>query len=139
HSHGATAYYHCHGCVSSYIDRLANIGMDALDPLEAAPWGDTDIGEAVSKMDGRVCLVGNLDDMEIINALPTQQVVEIAEERLSAAGNSGFILGGTASGTFTEHGARNFIAMADMVRDRTVSVAASTCNAERTLMPTVHS
>ncbi|MHB9038906.1 MAG: uroporphyrinogen decarboxylase family protein, partial [Armatimonadota bacterium] len=46
HSHGATAYYHCHGCVSSYIDRLANIGMDALDPLEAAPWGDTDIGEA---------------------------------------------------------------------------------------------
>lgn len=134
HSHGAIAYYHCHGCVTAYLEKLADIGMDALDPLEAAPWGDTEIGEAVRKMDGRVCLVGNLDDMEIINALPTQQVLEIAEERLLAAGDSRFILGGTASGTYTEHGARNFIAMADMVRDRTRSAAASVNTTELSLV-----
>lgn len=118
HFYGAVAYYHNHGPVTKFMDRLVSIGMDALDPLEAAPWGDIEIGEAVKKFGDKVCLVGNLDDMEIIEQLPTGKVVELAEERLSAAGDYGFILGGTASGTYTERGARNFIAMADMVRAR---------------------
>ncbi|MHB1456008.1 MAG: uroporphyrinogen decarboxylase family protein [Armatimonadota bacterium] len=115
HAHGAVVYYHNHGPMAPCLDKLANLGMDMLDPLEAAPWGDVEIGDAVRRVSDRICLVGNLDDMEIINALPTAEVLDIAEERLASAGNSGFILGGTASGTYTEHGARNFIAMADMV------------------------
>jgi uroporphyrinogen-III decarboxylase len=102
--------------MSGFLDRLADLGMDALDPLEAPPWGDCEIGDAVKRIGDRVCLVGNLDDMEIIERLPTEEVVRIAEERLDAAGASGFVLGGTASGTYTERGARNFIAIADMVR-----------------------
>jgi uroporphyrinogen-III decarboxylase len=102
--------------MAPYLEKLADLGMDMLDPLEAAPWGDVEIGDAVKKVGDRICLVGNLDDMEIINALPTVEVLQLAEERLASAGSSGFILGGTASGTYTEHGARNFIAMADMVR-----------------------
>lgn len=116
HAHDAVVYYHNHGPMAPYLEKLADLGMDMLDPLEAAPWGDVEIGEAVKKVGDRICLVGNLDDMEIINALPTAEVLKIAEERLASAGKSGFILGGTASGTYTEHGARNFIAMADMVR-----------------------
>ncbi|MCE5197968.1 MAG: uroporphyrinogen decarboxylase family protein [Armatimonadota bacterium] len=118
HSYGAIAYYHSHGCVSTYLDKLADLGMDLLDPLEAPPWGDVEIGEAVRKIGDQVCLVGNLDDMEVIDRLPMRSVVDIAEERLNATGDSGFILGGTASGTYTEHGARNFIAMAHMVKAR---------------------
>ena len=118
HSYGGIAYYHNHGSVMRFLDRLADLGIDALDPLEAPPWGDVDIGEATRQIGDRVCLVGNLDDMEIIDALPTERVVAIAEQRVAAAGGSGFILGGTASGTYTERGARNFIAMAEMVRGR---------------------
>ena len=62
-----------------------------------------------------MCFCGNLDDMEVLNKLPTEQVLAIARERLEAAGDRGFMLGGTTSGTFGEHGARNFIAMAEMV------------------------
>ncbi len=116
HRHGAIAYYHNHGKVMRFMEELASLGMDALDPLEAAPWGDVaDLGEARKLAGDRLCFVGNLDDMEIINALPEAEVVEIARERLRQAGPTAFILGGTASGTYTEHGARNFIAMARMV------------------------
>ena len=41
----------------------------------------------------------------------------IAAERLDAAGCSHFMLGGTSSGTHTDHAARNFIAIAKMVED----------------------
>jgi hypothetical protein len=59
-------------------------------------------------------MVGNLDDMEIIDSLPAADVQAIARERLAAAGPVGFILGGTASGTYTERAARNFIALVEV-------------------------
>jgi uroporphyrinogen-III decarboxylase len=115
HQHGAVAYYHNHGRVTRYLPLLADLGMDALDPLEAPPWGDVDLAHARRAVGGQLCLVGNLDDMEIVDALPTEEVVAIARERLRAAGRRAFVLGGTASGSYGERGARNFLAMADMV------------------------
>lgn len=116
HRHGAIAYYHNHGRVMAFLEELAGLGMDAMDPFEAPPWGDVqDLGEARRRVGDRLCIVGNLDDMEIVNQLPTEEVLEIARERLRQAGTQAFILGGTASGTYTEQGARNFIAMARMV------------------------
>lgn len=110
-AHGAIAYYHNHGKVMSFLEDLAAIGMDALDPLEAPPWGDVDLAEARRRLGDRVCMVGNLDDMEVVGTLDETAVCEIARERLAAAGKRGFILGGTASGTYGERAARNFIAM----------------------------
>jgi uroporphyrinogen-III decarboxylase len=114
--HGAIAYYHNHGKVMRFMKELASLGMDALDPLEAAPWGDvTDLADARDLAGNRLCFVGNLDDMEIINALPEDEVAELARERLRQAGPTAFVLGGTASGTYGEQGARGFMAMARMV------------------------
>lgn len=114
--HGAVAYYHNHGPVCRYLPRLADLGMDALDPLEAPPWGDAaDLADVRAIVGDRLCLVGNLDDMEALESLPTAAVLEIARERLRQGGSTAFVLGGTASGTYTEAGARNFIAMARMV------------------------
>lgn len=115
HRHGAIAYYHNHGPVMRYLSRFCEIGMDALDPLEAPPWGDADLHAAREQCGNNVCFVGNLDDMEILDKLNTDEVAEIALERLRAAGNTGFILGGTASGTYSEHAARNFMALVDVV------------------------
>lgn len=116
HHYGAVAYYHNHGKVMRFLQELAALGMDAMDPFEAPPWGDVaDLGEARALIGERLCIVGNLDDMEVINALPEGEVLEIARERMRAAGSRAFILGGTASGTYAEPAARNFIAMANMV------------------------
>ncbi len=111
HRHGGLTYYHNHGPIMRWLEPLADLGTDALEPVEAPPWGDCDLAEAQRRIGGRVCLVGNLDDMEIIDRLPAAEVKRIARERLQAAGASGFILGGTASGTYTERAAAKFIEM----------------------------
>jgi uroporphyrinogen-III decarboxylase len=118
HDHGALVYYHNHGPVMRYLELIAQIGMDACDCFEAPPWGDCDLRAAHAQIGDRVCIVGNLDDMEIIDKLPTDQVLAIAAQRLDEAGPTAFVLGGTASGTYTERGAENFIAMARMVAQR---------------------
>ncbi|MDI6827772.1 MAG: uroporphyrinogen decarboxylase family protein [Armatimonadota bacterium] len=116
HRYGAVAHYHNHGPVMRYLEFFAMIGMDSLDPLEAPPWGDADLYEARRRLGDQICFIGNLDDMEVIDKLPTEFVLAIARERLEAAGNRGFILGGTSSGTYGEKAARNFIAMAEMIQ-----------------------
>lgn len=116
HRHGAIAYYHNHGPVMRFAGRFAEIGMDALDPLEAPPWGDADLLQARAICGERVAFVGNLDDMEVIEKLAFEEISPMAIERIKAAGPRGFILGGTASGSYTEKGARNFIALAEMVK-----------------------
>lgn len=114
HEHGGIAYYHNHGPCMAFLEDFARLDIDYLDPLEAPPWGDADLAGASKALSGRVCMVGNLDDMEVIEKLPTDKVKAIAAERLEAAGTRGFVLGGTASGTYTERAARNFIAMKDV-------------------------
>ncbi|MCL5105362.1 MAG: hypothetical protein M1133_14795 [Armatimonadetes bacterium] len=115
HDHGAVAHYHNHGSVANCLLDFAEIGMDSLDPLEAPPWGDVDLKEARRTLGERICFVGNLDDMEVIDKLPTEEILVIARERIDAAGERGFILSGTSSGTYGEQGAKNFIAMAEIV------------------------
>ncbi|MCZ7646148.1 MAG: hypothetical protein M5U26_12810 [Planctomycetota bacterium] len=116
HRHGALAYYHNHGKVRRYLDDFIQIGMDALDPLEAPPWGDIDdLGAARRALGGRIGVVGNLDDMEVLESLELDEIENIARQRLWQAGPGGFVLGGTASGTYRERGARAFLAMCDVV------------------------
>lgn len=117
HDHGALVYYHNHGPVMKYLEMFADIGMDAADCFEAPPWGDCDLAEAKRVLQGRVCLVGNLDDMEVIDKFDTATVCALARERVALAGPDGFVLGGTASGTYGERGARNFMALVDVVNE----------------------
>lgn len=114
HEHGGVAFYHNHGPVMRYLEDFAEIGLDFLEPMEAPPWGDCDLAEAKRIIGDRYCMVGNLDDMEILEKLPTDAVLAIARQRIEEAGCRGFVLGGTASGTYTEKAARNFIAMAEL-------------------------
>ncbi len=114
HEYDGVAYFHNHGPTTRYYDQLLQIGIDAIDPLEAPPWGDCDIAEAKRRIGHRICLVGNLDDMEVLGKLPTETVLGMGRQLIQEAGPDGFILGGTASGTYTEPAARNFIALAEL-------------------------
>jgi len=114
HEHGAIAYYHCHGTIMRFLADLRDLGIDALDPLEAPPWGDCDLEKAKETLRGRVCIVGNLDDMEVLEKADLDVIRAIGRERIRQAGPDGLVLGGTASGTFTEHGARGFMALVEV-------------------------
>ena len=114
HRHGGIAYYHNHGYVSRYLETFAALGIDALDPLEVPPYGDVDLADARARIADRVCLVGGLDDMEVMESLDEATVKEMGRRCLEAAGPSGYCLGGTASGTYGEKAARNFIALVEV-------------------------
>jgi uroporphyrinogen-III decarboxylase len=114
HEHGAVCYYHNHGVMDEFLESLADIGIDFLDPLETPPWGDVTLAEAKARIGDRVCLVGNFDDMEVIEKVDGAPMDQLAEERILEGGPDGFCLGGTASGTYTEIAAANFVRMVEV-------------------------
>jgi hypothetical protein len=114
HRYGALAYYHNHGYVDGYLEIFADLGIDALDPLEVAPYGNVDLADAHGRIGDRVCIVGGLDDMEVLETRGEAEVRRMGRAHLEAVGHvGGFCLGGTASGTYTEAAARSFIAVAE--------------------------
>jgi len=117
HRHGALAYYHNHGPIMRYLEPIARIGIDYLDPLEVPPFGDADLERAAEIIDGRYCVVGTFDDMEVLGKWPLERVLEAARERLRRFGTRGLCLGGSASGTYTERAARAFRAMVEVVKE----------------------
>jgi hypothetical protein len=108
HTDGALAYYHNHGPMMGYLDAIAQIGVDYLDPLEVPPYGDTDLLRAREIIAGRFCIVGTFDDMEVLEKRPVEEIVKAARRRMEQYGKHGFCLGGSASGTYTERAARAF-------------------------------
>jgi hypothetical protein len=116
--HGAWVYYHNHGPIMRYLDMMADMGLHALDPLEAIPWGDCRMPEAREKLRGKVCIVGNLDDMEVVEKRGVDEVKAMGRRLIEEAGPDGFCLGGTASGTYTEKGARNFMALVEVAKEK---------------------
>jgi hypothetical protein len=116
HSYGGIAHYHNHGDVNLFLEAFAELGIDSLDPLEVPPFGNVDLGDAIRRIGDRVCLVGGLDDMEILETRSTEEVLALGWETLRRAGSRSFMLGGTTSGTFTERAARHFIALVDVAR-----------------------
>ncbi len=118
HHYGAIAYFHNHGPIMRHLEAIVDIGVDALDPLEAPPWGDCDMPRAKRILKGQVCIVGNMDDMEVLNQRSTEEVLAIAKRLIEEAGPDGFVLSGTASGTYGDHAAHNFLAIAHFVADQ---------------------
>jgi uroporphyrinogen-III decarboxylase len=72
------------------------------------------MADAKKRIGGRVCLLGNLDDMEVLDKLPEEEIIRMGAKLIEEAGPDGFILGGTTSGTYGEHAAKNFIALAKL-------------------------
>jgi hypothetical protein len=65
HQHSRLAFMHCHGKVNSLLERIADIGVDGLHPLEPPPSGDVDLADAKKRIGNRMCIIGNvqLDDL----------------------------------------------------------------------------
>ncbi|MFH1006712.1 MAG: uroporphyrinogen decarboxylase family protein [Candidatus Latescibacterota bacterium] len=113
---GAIAYLHNHGPIMNYLPMIREIAPHALDPLEAPPWGDFDPVRARALLGDEICMVGNLDDMEIMGKRPFEEISGMAQGLMDAMGDRGFILSGTTSGTYNERAAEQFIRLAKMIR-----------------------
>ena len=70
HAHGAYARLHCHGRLRQVLPMIMEMGVDALDPVEAPPSGDITLAEVKHICGDRVCLMGNIQlrDLETLSA-----------------------------------------------------------------------
>lgn len=115
HKYDGIAFCHCHGKVRTILDEIAGTGIDALSPMEDIPNGDISLEEAKKRIGDRVCLVGNLDDMEFIGKKSREEIETKSLELIKNADyNGGFVLGGSESGVYTEKILEGFLYMAEV-------------------------
>ncbi|MFO7698838.1 MAG: uroporphyrinogen decarboxylase family protein [Anaerolineae bacterium] len=92
--HGGYARLHCHGRIARVLDAIAEMGPDALDPIEPPPQGDVNLADVRARYGSQMVLFGNLEVSEIEN-LPTEQFrerVRRALEEGTAGVGRGFCL-----------------------------------------------
>jgi uroporphyrinogen-III decarboxylase len=75
------------------------------------------LADAKRRIGDRVCIVGGLDDMEVLESLDVETVKHKGRKCIEMADPDSYVLGGTASGTYTEKAARNFIALVDVAKE----------------------
>ncbi|NLG27898.1 MAG: hypothetical protein GX557_08295 [Chloroflexi bacterium] len=114
HAYGALAHYHNHGRMQRVLEGIADLQMDSLDPVEQVPYGDITMDEALRRVGQRVCLVGGLDDMEVLETRPEAEVRAMAEELLQRNGKRDWMLAGTSSGIYGAAAAHSFTALVDV-------------------------
>jgi len=94
HSYDALYLYFDNGPIRPLLPDLAEIGVDILHTLCPPPAGDVDLAEAKRLIGDRVCLLGNVDAIWVVQKGTPEQVREAVREAIRvAAPGGGFILG----------------------------------------------
>ncbi len=97
HDAGGLVRHHAHGPVFKHLEHWSDMGIDTLEPMEMAPFGDTVLKDAKELMGERMSFGGNI---------PTQRFVDISKEEIerlvfdaieSCAQGGGFILKGAST------------------------------------------
>ncbi len=114
HRYNGIAHYHNHGYVNRFLEDFIELGIDSLDPLEIPPYGDVDLVAAKEVLKDKICIIGPLDDMEILNKKDKKEVIKMGKNCIKAAGPDGYILGGTTSGIFGKKAAKNFLDLVEV-------------------------
>jgi hypothetical protein len=97
HAHGMYARLHCHGRLRQALPMIVEMGVDALDPVEAPPSGDITLAEVKQLYGDRICLFGNLQlrDLETLSAEDMRRVARETIETGKPGG--GFVIMPTAA------------------------------------------
>ncbi len=101
HRHGGRVRAHCHGNCMDFLERMADMGLDAIEPLEHAPAGDVDLAEAKRRVGDRMMLCGNIASEHFLFLTPDEVRAQVRDAIRVAAPGGGFALrtSGGHSGT----------------------------------------
>jgi len=114
HAKGCLLHVHCHNKVSALLEDFAEMGWDVTHPVEPAPMGDVDLGDAKRRVGDRLCLEGNIQIGDVY-AAPTDEFMRTVRAAIEAGKpGGGFILCPTASPhtpVLTHLTASNYVAM----------------------------
>jgi len=107
HAHGGKLRAHCHGNAMEYLERFWEMGIDSVEPLEAAPMGDVDLAEAKRRVGDRMLLSGNIPSPYFPDWSREQVEQSVREAIEAGAAGGGFSLR-TTGGTAGTGAVRNF-------------------------------
>ncbi len=94
HECGARYHFFDNGPIMPIIPDLAELGPDTVSSLCPPPAGDVELAEAKRIMGDKVCLVGNVDAIHVMQEGGPDGVREAVHEAIQAAApGGGFILG----------------------------------------------
>ena len=82
HDAGLLAGIHCHGHVREVFPEMIATGADLLEPIEPPDQGNISLEELMEQAEGRICLMGYIQDQEFYTASPgmmTERVRRIAD------------------------------------------------------------
>lgn len=104
HRYGGKLRAHCHGHCMDFLEKMADMGLDAIEPLEHPPAGNVDLAEAKRRVGHRMMLCGNVASENFFALTPDEVRQQVRDAIKSAARGGGFALrtsGGNA-GTCTQ-------------------------------------
>ncbi|MBU4200693.1 MAG: hypothetical protein KKG09_11110 [Verrucomicrobia bacterium] len=92
HRYGGKLRAHCHGNCMDFLEQMADMGIDAIEPLEHPPAGDVNLAEAKRRVGHRMMLSGNIASERFIFATPKEVREEVKTAIRVAAPGGGFAL-----------------------------------------------
>ncbi|MFQ6099557.1 MAG: uroporphyrinogen decarboxylase family protein [Armatimonadota bacterium] len=114
HEAGGLVHVHCHGSLDGVLEMFAEMGTDALHPIEAPPWGDVPLAEAKRRVGHRICLEGNIQMGDLLRGEPGEVEAICRQAVRDGKPGGGFILAPSASPylpTLDEVTLRNYLTM----------------------------
>lgn len=92
HRRGGKLRAHCHGNCMDFLEKMADMGIDAIEPLEHPPGGDVDLAEAKRRVGDRMMLCGNVASEWFVASTPAEVRQQVREAVQTAARGGGFAL-----------------------------------------------
>ena len=97
HAQGGTVNLYDDGSFMPVADMIAAAGVDVLQTLTPPPVGDADLAELKRRIGDRVCLMGYVDLLYVIQRGSPELIDRTVREAIEIAGPTGFILGSSDS------------------------------------------
>ena len=92
HRGGGRFRAHCHGNCMEFLETMADMGVDAIEPLEHAPTGNVVLAEAKRRVGDRMLLSGNIASEQFVRLAPTEVRARVCSAIRDAAPGGGFTL-----------------------------------------------
>lgn len=117
HSYDAVYLYFDNGAIRPLLEDVAEIGTDILSSLCPPPVGDVDLAEAKARIGDRVCLLGSIDTIYVVQKGTPEQVREAVRDAIQAAAPGGGYILGTSDCFFPGTPRQNIQAFVDAGRE----------------------
>jgi uroporphyrinogen decarboxylase-like protein len=120
--YGGYARLHAHGKIGNVVEKIVQMGADAIDPIEPKPQGDVILRDLRQKYGRQLVLFGNIEitDIEFLKNDAFKTLVKRALEEGTTGQGRGFVLMPSASPfgrKIADRTMKNYMTMVNMTRE----------------------